>query len=147
MPTMPYRLKTLAVAGWIAGFLAAPAALAGHTGTGVFVNGVELSRAEVAALYRISGQMPARGRYVVWNGCIRHVETGRTACSRAAPGGSAYGGRASGGFGGGYGYADGAGRHGGSGGPWFHRGSDAAGGYSVGGDGSGCIYTPNWSNC
>lgn len=33
------------------------------------------------------------------------------------------------------------------GGPWFHRGSDAAGGYSVGGDGSGCIYTPNWSNC
>ena len=29
----------------------------------------------------------------------------------------------------------------------FHRSSNYAGGYSVGQDSNGCIYTPNWSNC
>ena len=41
----------------------------------------------------------------------------------------------------GYGYSNN------SDGSWFHRGSDYSGGYSVGSDDSGCIYTPNWSNC
>ena len=45
-----------------------------------------------------------------------------------------------GGVGGGYGYSNGDGS-------WFHRGSDYSGGYSVGGDSNGCIYTPDWSNC
>ena len=46
-----------------------------------------------------------------------------------------------GGVGGGYGYNNQ------SDGSWFHRGSDYSGGYSVGSDSNGCIYTPNWSNC
>jgi hypothetical protein len=44
------------------------------------------------------------------------------------------------GIGGGYGYQN-------NDGSWYNQGSDSSGGYSVGGDGSGCIYTPNWSNC
>ena len=46
-----------------------------------------------------------------------------------------------GGVGGGYGYSNSAD------GSSFHRGSDYSGGYSVGTDSNGCIYTPNWSNC
>jgi len=134
-------LKLLTIAALIAVGLFATAAYANPSGTGVFVNGAELTRMQIAALYNMTGQVPARGHYLVWNGCIKHVESGQVACSQAARQGYEYGGRTSGGLGGGYGY------NGGQGGQWFHRGSDAAGGYSVGGDGSGCIYTPNWSNC
>jgi hypothetical protein len=45
-----------------------------------------------------------------------------------------------GGVDGGYGYNN-------SDGSWFHRNGDYSGGYSVGSDSNGCIYTPNWSNC
>lgn len=131
-------LKLLAVAAFIAVALFATAAYANPTRTGVYVNGVELSTLQVAGVYRMTGQVPARGHYLVWNGCIKHVESGQVACSQAPQRGYEYGGRS---VGGGYGY------NGGQGGQWFHRGSDASGGYSVGGDGSGCIYTPNWSNC
>ncbi|MCI0653615.1 MAG: hypothetical protein L0Y39_03945 [Methylococcaceae bacterium] len=41
---------------------------------------------------------------------------------------------------GGYGYRN-------NDGSWYHQNGDYSGGYSVGGDGSGCIYTPDWSNC
>jgi hypothetical protein len=134
-------LKILTIAAFVAVTLFATAVYA-NPGTGVFVNGMELSTQQVAALYRMTGEVPAAGHYLVWNGCIAHVESGQSTCSQpASQGGYEYGGRTSGGLSGGYGY------NGGQGGQWFHRGSDAAGGYSVGGDGSGCIYTPNWSNC
>ncbi len=141
MPGKPDDLKVLTIAALIAVSLLATAAYARSPGMGVYVNGVELSRQEVVALYRMTGQVPARGHYLVGNGCIKHLESGQVACSQQAGRGYEYGGRSSGGLSGGYGY------NGGQGGQWFHRGSDAAGGYSVGGDGSGCIYTPNWSNC
>lgn len=41
---------------------------------------------------------------------------------------------------GGYGYQN-------NDGSWYHQNGGYSGGYSVGGDGSGCIYTPDWSNC
>ena len=131
-------LKLLAIAAVLAVSLFATAAFAESGGMGVFVNGVELTRLQVNALYQITGQVPAPGHYLVGNGCIAHVESGQMACPQAARQGMEYGG---GSPGAGYGY------NGGAGGPWFHRGSQASGGYSVGGDGSGCIYTPNWSNC
>lgn len=131
-------LKILTMAALIAVALLATAAYASPAGTGVFVNGVELSSLQVAALYRVTGQVPARGHYLVANGCIAHVESGQIACPQAAQGGYEYGGR---GPGAGYGYS------GSPGGSWFYRGSEASGGYSVGGDGSGCVYTPDWSNC
>jgi len=121
--------------------LLATAAYANPTGTGVFLNGAVLSRPQLVALYRLTGQVPARGHYLMGNGCIKHLESGQMACSQSAQPGYEYGGRSSGGLSQRYGY------NGGQGGAWFHRGSDASGGYSVGGDGSGCIYTPNWSNC
>ncbi len=134
-------LKVLTIAALIAVALFTTAAYAGSPGTGVFVNGAELSRPQLVALYRMTGQVPARGHYLVGGGCIQHVESGQVACSQSAQQGYGYGGRSSGGSGQAYGY------NAGQGGAWHYRGSDASGGYSVGGDGSGCIYTPNWSNC
>jgi len=108
-------------------------------GTGVYVNGVELTLEQVALIYQSTGQVPALGHYLFQNGCIAHVESGEIVC--AGPPGAATGIEAAGGYdedeGGGGGYGD----------SWFERGSDYSGGYSVGGDGSGCIYTPDWSNC
>lgn len=40
----------------------------------------------------------------------------------------------------GYGYQS-------SDGSWYHQSGTYSGGYSVRGDGSGCVYTPDWSNC
>ena len=134
-------LRILTIAAFIAVALFATAAYASPANTGVFVNGEELTQRQLVALYRTTGLVPLPGHYVVWNGCIAHLESGQVACPQAAQAGHEYGGRASGGASGGYGY------YGGRGGQWFHRGSDASGGYSVGGDGSGCIYTPDWSNC
>jgi hypothetical protein len=131
-------LKILIIAAVIAVSFFATAAYANPPGTGVFINGVELSQMQVAALYRMTGQIPARGHYLVANGCFAHLESGQVGCPRAVQGGYEYGGRSPGA---GYGY------YGGQGGAWFHRGSEASGGYSVGGDGNGCVYTPNWSNC
>jgi hypothetical protein len=131
-------LKILIIAAVIAVSFFATAAYANPPMTGVFVNGVELSQQQVVAFYRMTGRVPARGHYLVANGCIAHLESGQVACPRAAQGGYVHGGRSPGA---GYGYS------GGQGGSWFHRGSEASGGYSVGGDGNGCIYTPNWSNC
>lgn len=130
-------LKILTLAALIAVALFATAAYASPAGSGVFVNGEELTRRQLAALYRTTGLAPSPGHYIVWNGCIAHLESGQVGCPQAAQGGYEYGGRLSGGASGGYG----------QGGHWFHRGSDASGGYPVGGDGSGCIYTPDWSNC
>lgn len=135
------ELKILTIAAFLAVALLATSAYANPPGTKVFVNGTELTRVQLAALYQTTGIMPTRGHYIVWNGCIAHVESGQVACPQAAQGAYEYGGRSAGGLAGGYGY------NGGQGGQWFHRGSQASGGYSVGGDGSGCIYTPNWSNC
>lgn len=134
-------LKILTIAALIAVSLLATAAYANPSGTGVFVNGAELTRPQLAAVYRTTGLMLAQGHYIVWNGCVAHVESGQVACPQPTQGNHEYGGRTSGGLDGGYGY------NGGQGGQWFHRGSEASGGYSVGGDGSGCIDTPNWSNC
>jgi hypothetical protein len=131
-------LKILIIAAVIAVSLFATAAYANPPGTGVFVNGVELSQLQVAALYQMTGQIPARGHYLVANGCIAHLESGQVGCPQGAQRGYEYGGGAPGA---GYGY------YAGQGGAWFHRGSDASGGYSVGGDGNGCVYTPDWSNC
>lgn len=122
------RLKSVALAGMIIGLLTVPA----FAGTGVYVNGVELSPQQIALVYQRTGQVPLPGHYLIQNACVVHLESGQVACAQAQPG---YGGT-----GGGYGDND-------PGEPWFHRGSDYSGGYSVGGDGSGCIYTPNWSNC
>jgi hypothetical protein len=114
--------------------LVIPCAFAGDTG--VYVNGVELNAQQLAMVYRATGQMPAPGHYVVQNGCVAHFESGQVVCRQAPQNGSYYGG-----VGRGYGYSGGAGQ------PWFYRGSDYSGGYSVGGDGSGCVYTADWSNC
>ncbi len=122
----------------IGGMLGGSAAFASHTGTRVYVNGVELTAQEIALIEQSLGEAPAPGHYLVQNGCVAHLQSGEVVCPQTAQGGGySYGG----GVGGGYGY------NGGAGNPWFHRGSDYSGGYSVGGDGSGCIYTPNWSNC
>ena len=140
-------LKVLTIAAFVVVSLLATSAYANPQSTGVFVNGSEMTRPQLVALYHSTGLTPARGHYIVWNGCIAHVESGQVACPQAAQtaqapqGGYEYGGRTSGGLSGGYGY------NGGQGGQSFHRGSDASGGYSVGSDGTGCIYTPNWSNC
>ena len=131
-------LKKVAWLGLITGMLVGPTAFANHGGTGVYVNGVELMPQQIALIQHSTGQTPAPGHYLVQNGCVAHLESGQVYCPQTAQGGGySYGGSA----GGGYGYNNGAG------GSWFHRSSDYAGGYSVGGDGSGCIYTPNWSNC
>jgi hypothetical protein len=127
-------LKVLTIAALIAVALFTTAAYARSPGTGVFVNGAELSKPQLVALYRMTGQVPVRGHYLVGSGCIKHLESGQVACAQPAPRGYGYAGQA-------YSYS------GGQGGAWHYRGSDASGGYSVGGDGSGCIYTPNWSNC
>lgn len=133
-----YRLERVALLGLMTTMLAVPVAFANHTGTGVYVNGVELTAQQIALIQQSLGQKPAPGHYLVQNGCVAHLESGQVACPQAAQGGGySYGG----GVGGGYGDNNGPG------GSWFHRGSDYSGGYSVGGDGSGCIYTPNWSNC
>ncbi|NJN39594.1 MAG: hypothetical protein HC807_00220 [Gammaproteobacteria bacterium] len=137
-------LKALTIAAFVALALLATSAYANPPGTGIFVNGSEMTRPQLAALYQSTGLIPARGHYIVWNGCIAHVESGEVVCPQAAQRHGEvheYGGRTSGGLSGGYGY------NGGQGGQWFHRGSQASGGYSVGGDANGCIYTPNWSNC
>lgn len=132
------RLKRIRWLVLIGGMLAGSAAFASHEGTGVYVNGVELMPQQIASIQQSLGQAPAPGHYLVQNGCVAHLESGQVVCPQAAQGGGySYGG----GVGGGYGYNNGPG------GSWFHRGSDYFGGYSVGGDGSGCIYTPNWSNC
>lgn len=109
----------------IGGMLAGSAAFAG---TGVYVNGVELNAEQMALVYQSTGQLPAPGHYLVQKGCVAHLESGQVYCPQAAQGG-------------GYGY------NGGLGNPWFHRSTDSSGDYSVGGDGSGCIYTPHWSTC
>ena len=133
-----YRLSKVALLGVMTGMLAVPVAFANHTGTGVYVNGVELTAQQIALIQQSTGQVPVPGHYIVQNGCVAHLESGQVQCPQAAQsGGYSYGG----GIGGGYGHNNGPG------GSWFHRGSDYSGGYSVGGDGSGCIYTPNWSNC
>jgi hypothetical protein len=129
-------LKRRALLVLIGGMLAGSAAFAG---TGVYVNGVELDAQQVALAYQSTGQLPAPGHYLVQNGCVAHLESGQVYCPQTAQGGGDY--SYGGGIGGGYGYT------GGPGDPWFHRSSDYSGGYSVGGDGSGCIYTPDWSNC
>ncbi len=123
------RLKRVALAGMIIGLLTVPA----FAGTGVYVNGVELTSQQIALVYRATGQVPMPGHYLIQNGCVAHLESGQVACAQTQP---SYGG-----VGSGYGYHDGPG------GSWFQRGSDYSGGYSVGGDGAGCIYTPDWSNC
>lgn len=135
------RLRRLRRITWLVllgGMLAGSAAFADHGGTGVYVNGVELTAQQIALIQQSLGQAPAPGHYLVQNGCVAHLESGQVHCPQAAQGGGySYGG----GVGGGYGHNNGPG------GSWFHRGSDYSGGYSVGGDGSGCIYMPNWSNC
>lgn len=129
--------KKAVFVGLIGGTLAVGTAFA--AGTGVYVNGLELSPPQLTLIYQSTGQVPARGHYLVQNGCVAHLESGQVYCPQATQNGGGY--SHNGGVGGGYGY------NGGPGEPWFHRGSDYSGGYSVGGDGSGCIYTPNWSNC
>lgn len=129
-------LKRRALLVLIGGMLAGSAAFAG---TGVYVNGVELNAQQVALVYQSTGQLPALGHYLVQNGCVAHLESGQVYCPQTAQGGGDY--SYGGGVGGSYGYS------GGPGGAWFHKNGDYAGGYSVGGDGSGCIYTPDWSNC
>ena len=140
MRTTIHSLLLATALGFGSAMFLPTAALANHTGTGVYVNGVELTAQQIAYLYHSTGQIPQPGNYVVRNGCVTHLESGQVSCSHGAqPGyGGGYGG---GGYGSGYGYNSGEGS------PWFYRGSDASGGYSVGGDGSGCIYTPDWSNC
>ncbi len=133
-----YRLKRTRWLVLIGGMLGGSAAFANHGGTGVYANGVELTAQQIAVIQHSFGQAPAPGHYLMQNGCIAHLDSGQVVCPQAAPGGGySYGG----GIGGGYGHNNGPG------GSWFHRGSAYSGGYSVGGDGSGCIYTPNWSNC
>jgi hypothetical protein len=115
---------------------------ASANGTGVYVNGVELTLEQVSILYQSTGQIPAPGHYLFQDGCVAHVESGQVVCA-VPPGAPELGGADDDGDGIGGGYAE----DGGEGDPWFSRGSDYSGGYSVGGDGSGCIYTPDWSNC
>ncbi len=145
-----------------ASLLFAPALFAAPAATGIFINGVELNPQQIAMLYQTTGVILPPGHYLVQGGCVSHLENGQTQCA-AQPGqqgdsaydysGEGYGsegyadyGGANGSgdgtysYGGGYGYSNGDGT-------WFNRGSDYSGGYSVGGDSSGCIYTPNWSNC
>ena len=163
--------KTPAILTFAAVLLFAPALAAGPANTGIYINGMELSPQQMEILRQTTGVSLPPGHYLVQNGCIAHLESGEVNCAAPSdryPGGNAYDygyggdvydygsdGFAAGGdvydygsnayhYGGsagsGYGYDDGSGT-------WFQRGSDYSGGYSVGGDGSGCIYTPDWSNC
>ena len=168
MPSQ-FKKKVAALPAIIAGLLFAPTIVAGPAATGIYINGMELGPQQTEILRQTTGVSLPPGHYLVQNGCIAHLESGEVSCAAPPdqyPGGNAYGyagdvygygseGYAAGGdvydygnnayryggsAGGGYGYDDGTGA-------WYHRGSDYSGGYSVGGDGSGCIYTPDWSNC
>jgi hypothetical protein len=146
MPIMPQTKKKV-LCTLVASLLFATTAFAGSATSGIHVNGVELSAQQIAMLRQATGVSLPPGHYLVQNGCVSHLESGQVQCAPPQP---RYGGGVDGYGGGSYGYGGGSGGYGynnGSGGSWFQRGSDYSGGYSVGGDASGCIYTPDWSNC
>jgi len=162
----PRTTRITTLAAFAACLLFSQAPFAAPAATGIFVNGVELNPQQIAMLYQTTGVILPPGHYLVQGGCVSHLESGQTQCA-PQPGqnaGGAYGysgngygsdgyadyGGADGSGGGTYSYGAGAG--GGYGysngdGTWFNRGSDYSGGYSVGGDSNGCVYTPDWSNC
>jgi hypothetical protein len=170
----PHRTSATLLTAFAASLLFAPALFAETAASGIFINGVELDQQQVAMLYQTTGVSLLPGHYLIQDGCVSHLESGQSQCAPQAnqyddganeysggvygdgTDGYAYGGDAYdygggaynqggdsyeyGGAGGGYGYSN-------DDGGWFHRGGDYSGGYSVGSDNSGCIYTPDWSNC
>ncbi|NJD05349.1 MAG: hypothetical protein FIA97_02485 [Methylococcaceae bacterium] len=106
------------------------AAAAGYP-SDVFVNGRQLTTADVAVLQNRLGVVIASGYYLVnpQNGCWANLSNGTSGCLGSSGSSvSRYGS-----------------------GEWRSDGSwsryDNTNGFSVGGTGDGCLYAGDWSNC